>query len=106
MLDDRPLEPEELANHKRYHALAHGVQTAIAFAMANDPTYRATEPKHMRVGVDMGFVQNGALLELLIGTGVITRAQWFRALADATEREVEMREREQMERTGLPVRFR
>jgi hypothetical protein len=76
-------------DRQRYLAAAHAVQTAIAFTMGRD-----TEPKHLRVGIDITKSDQGALATLLIEKGVITEAEYFKALADGMEREKEMREAE------------
>jgi hypothetical protein len=76
-------------DRQRYVAAAHAVQTAIAVTMGRD-----CEPKHLRVGVDLTKSDQGALATLLIEKGVITEAEYFKALADGMEREKEMREKE------------
>lgn len=76
-------------DRQRYMNAAHAVQTAIAFTMGRD-----TEPKHLRVGIDLTKSDQGALATLLIEKGVITEAEYFKALADAMEREKTMRETE------------
>jgi hypothetical protein len=53
-----------------------------------------TEPKHLRVGIDITKSDQGALATLLMEKGVITEAEYFKALADAMEREKTMRETE------------
>lgn len=76
-------------DRQRYMNAAHAVQTAIAFTMGPE-----TEPKHLRVGIDLTKSDQGALATLLIEKGVITEAEYFKALADAMEREKTMRETE------------
>lgn len=73
----------------RYIAAAHAVQTAIAATRGRD-----TEPKHLRVGIDITKSDQGALSELLIKKGIITREELIKALADAMEREQASREAE------------
>jgi hypothetical protein len=55
---------------------------------------RDTEPKHLRTGIDITKSDQGALATLLIEKGVITEAEYFKALADGMEREKEMREKQ------------
>ena len=74
---------------QRYIDAAHAVQSAIALTMGPD-----TEPKHLRVGIDTTKSDQGALATLLIEKGVITKAEYFKALADAMEREKYTRETE------------
>ena len=45
-------------DRQRYIAAAHAVQTAIAVTMGRD-----TEPKHLRVGIDITKSDQGALSE-------------------------------------------
>jgi hypothetical protein len=76
-------------DRKRYMAAAHAVQSAVAFTMGPE-----TEPKHLRVGIDLTKSDQGALATLLIEKRVFTEAEYFKALADAMEREKTMRETE------------
>lgn len=74
---------------KRYIAAAHAVQTGIAAAM-HRPDYHGTEPKHMRVGVDMSKSDAGGLAGLLISKGVFTRVEYIEAVTKAAETEQAM----------------
>ena len=47
----------------------------------------ATEPKHLGVGINSAMVDHGALVKLLIDKGVITHAEYMKAIADAMEGE-------------------
>lgn len=76
-------------DQRRYNKAAHGVQTAIAVTMGRD-----TEPKHLRVGIDLSKSDQAALATLLIEKGVFTLEEYVAALADAVEREKETREKE------------
>lgn len=76
-------------DRQRYIDAAHAVQSAIAFTMGPE-----TEPKHLRVGIDITKSDQGALATLLIEKGVITEAEYFKALADGMEREKTMWETE------------
>lgn len=82
---ESPLTDEELADLERYEKAAHGMQSGVALKMQIDGT--ETTPKHLRVGVNSAMVDTGALIGLLIEKGVFTRAEWFKAMADAHERE-------------------
>lgn len=70
----------------RYQRAAHRVQTAIATLMAM-PGYNATDPKHLRVGIDMSKSDMGGLATLLIEKGVITQDEYIEAVTAAAERE-------------------
>jgi hypothetical protein len=76
MADDTRTD-EQLAASILAHG--HAVQSGVAFLMsigaANDTT-----PKHLRVGVNSALVESGALAELLIGKGLITRTEYLRML--------------------------
>lgn len=54
----------------------------------------STEPKHLRVGIDLSKSDQGALATLLIEKGVFTLEEYVAAIADGVEREKEMREKE------------
>lgn len=72
-------------DRERYERAAHAMQTGVAAEMGYDP--RATEPKHLRVGVNSALVDSGALAGLLIRKGVITEEEYAAALADGMEAE-------------------
>lgn len=76
-------------DRQRYNRAAHAVQTAIAITMGP-----STEPKHLRVGIDLSKSDQGALATLLIEKGVFTLEEYVAAIADGVEREKEMREKE------------
>lgn len=76
-----------------YEAAAHGVQTAIAYDMANG--CEVTEPKHMRVGIDMSKADMLGLVHLLIEKGVISEAEYIEAMRLSANEELAMREAEQ-----------
>jgi hypothetical protein len=76
-----------------YEAAAHGVQTAIAFEMEVGDGH-ATEPKHMRLGLDMTKADIGGLAMVLIGKGLFTAYEYAEALRLAVNTELAMREAE------------
>lgn len=75
-----------------YEAAAHGVQTAIAYRMEKGDA--ATEPKHLRVGVDMSKADLGALLMLLVEKGIFTQDEVLEAMRLGANTELAMRELE------------
>lgn len=86
--------------HDRYSAALHRVQTAIAVLMGSDPSYKATTPKHMRVGIDMSKSDQAGLAQLLIDKGVFTAEEYVEALAQSAEREADSFERVVQSVTG------
>lgn len=73
---------------QKYYELCHAMQAGVAMKMQKDD--HDTTPKHLRVGVNSALVESGALVGLLIKKGVITEEEWWDALIEAMEREVEM----------------
>ena len=85
---------------RRYQAAAQRVQTCIAFGSAP----RAMEPKHLRVGIDMSKSDMGGLAKLLIDKGVITEAEYVKAIADQAEIEAADHERLLSEKHGADIK--
>ncbi len=75
-----------------YEEAAHGVQTAIAFDIGQGR--KATEPKHMRVGIDLSKADMLGLAVLLIDKGIITSEEYIEAVRLSANEEVAMREEE------------
>ncbi len=70
---------------QRYYAAVHAMQSGVAYEMNSDP--RATEPKHLRVGVNTALRNQASLTELLISKGIITEDELMKALALGMEKE-------------------
>ncbi len=83
-----------------YEEATHGVQTAIAYDI--DQGRKATEPKHMRVGIDMSKADMLGLAILLIEKGIITSDEYIEAMRLSANEELAMREEEY----GGKVKFR
>lgn len=66
-----------------YHAAGHRIQSAIAALMGRDPGYSATEPKHLRVGIDMSKSDQAGLVTLLIAKGVFTKDEYIAAVTQS-----------------------
>ncbi len=80
----------EQESQDRYAAACHAMQTGVAMTMErNGGVGGDTSPKHLRVGVNSALVTDTALAKLLIGKGIITRAEYFESLADEMEAEVQ-----------------
>lgn len=91
---------------ERYMAAMHAMQSGVATDMKTDPNARsqgATTPKHLRVGLNGALADQGALVRLLVGKGIITEAEYFEAVADAAEAEQARYEQLLSERFGKPV---
>lgn len=84
-------------------AALHAMQTGVAMEMQLDPT--SVEPKHLRVGINAGFVGDAAMVRLLVSKGVFTMDEYYAALADEAEVEVARYESLLTQRLGKPVRL-
>jgi hypothetical protein len=84
---------------KRYVVAMHGVQSAIAYELAKGDS-KQVEPKHLRVGINSALVDNGGIATLLIAKGVFTEEEYYLAIAEAAERELES-----YHRKHDPIRF-
>src|SRR5687768_12035238 len=73
---------------ERYLALCHAMQTGVAFKMEKDA--KDTTPKHLRVGINAAMSDHGALVGLLFKKGIITEEEYYDALIESMEREVQM----------------
>lgn len=73
------------ADQDRYRAAAHAMQSGVAAEM--NLGSQDTEPKHLRVGVNSSLVNSSALATLLVDKGIITREEYYHALATEMERE-------------------
>lgn len=77
-----------MTDEERYLAALHAMQSGVAYQM-NYPQYKAaTEPKHLRVGINNALVQQTAIVKLMVAKGVITMDEWWKTLADEMEAEV------------------
>lgn len=76
-----------------YHAAGHRIQSAIAALMGRDPGYSATEPKHLRVGIDMSKSDQAGLVNLLIAKGVFTEDEYLAAITQSATEEANAYER-------------
>jgi len=88
---------------ERYAAAAHAMQSGVAMEMFLPDRQSATEPKHLRVGVNSALVDSAALAELLIRKGVITEEEYFEALAEGMEREQRKYEKRLSEHYGRRI---
>jgi hypothetical protein len=77
---------DETRDLERYRAAAHAMQTGVAIEMERGAT--DTQPKHLRVGVNVAMCDHAGLVMLLIEKGVITSEEYAAAVADSMEEEV------------------
>lgn len=75
-------EQARLRWERATHAMQTGVATEMELGMPS-----ATEPKHLRVGVNTALCDHGGLVRLLIVKGVITEEEYLEAIADEMEKE-------------------
>lgn len=73
-------------------ALAHAMQTGVAYKMPKDSS--DTEPKHLRVGINMAMIEHAALAGLLMRKGIITEDEYLDSLIVELEREVDLYQQE------------
>ena len=75
-----------MTDHERYRHLMARMQTGVAVLLAHraEP---GCQPKHLRVGVNAALCDGSALAKLLIAKGVISEAEYLKAIADEAERE-------------------
>lgn len=72
---------------QRYEDAAHQMQCGVAMELSKDPT--SATPKHLRVGINSAMVNDAALVRLLIAKGLFTEEEYYRAMREEMEREVE-----------------
>lgn len=91
-----------------YEEAGHGIQSAIRFEMSqlgfpdDDDSRIAKMLKHVRVGLDMRAADHSALVELLIGKGVFSSAEYLEALRLAANEELARYQDHVRETYGLP----
>lgn len=90
-LSQVPLPSPEQAS--ALESLAHRVQSAIAFFEGRKEIFGGrvpeTEPKHLRVGVNSALVETSALGRLMFRKGMMTATEYYDALIEAWEQEVD-----------------
>lgn len=89
----------------RWQRAAHAMQSGVAARMNWAERDETTEPKHLRVGVNSALVDHGALVDLLVSKGVITRLEYLRAIAEGMEREQASYERDLSALLGHEVKL-
>jgi hypothetical protein len=87
----------------RYEAAYHAMQAGVAMEMNYPDRQAATEPKHLRVGINTAMCDHAALVKLLIDRGLFTEEQYIAACADMMEAEKARYEQRLSERLGTTV---
>lgn len=71
----------------RYAAAMHAMQSGVAMEMEVDERRSATEPKHLRVGINSAMVNDYAMMMLFVKKGIITEREYLEAVVEAAEKE-------------------
>lgn len=87
-----------------YEQAMHAVQTGVAYEMSTVPS--ATDPKHLRVGINSALINDAALVRLLIKKGLITQAEYIEEVRLEACREVDRYEDRLTETHGRRVVLR
>lgn len=92
---------------QRWAAAAHAMQSGVAIEMEEPKLGKSqsTDPKHLRVGVNVALRDQGSLVQLLIAKGVITDEEYFKAIAEGMEQEVREYEERLSAHFKAPVRL-
>jgi hypothetical protein len=93
-----------MSDPERYVKACHAMQSGVAMEMETGGM-RGTEAKHLRVGVNSAMVEHAALVKLLMRRGMITEAEYWKALADQMEEEARSYEKWISERLGTNIRL-
>lgn len=86
---------------QQYFELAHAIQSGVEFKMEFDSV--DTEPKYLRVGINMTMCSHVALLKLLISKGLITETEYFTYLVHELRDEVDRYRRIIADHHGVSV---
>ena len=85
------------------HAMQSGVAAEMQLAQDHGERHPSTEPKHLRVGINNALCDHAALVKLLIAKGLITEAEYLKAIADAMEEEKQFYEKRLSNIYGKPI---
>lgn len=81
------------------HAMQSGAAAMIGIASSD------TEPKHLRVGINIALRDHASLFELLIKKNIITEEEYLEAVTDGMNKEVEGYEKKLSEKTGSIIKL-
>lgn len=82
----------------------HAIQSGVKLDM--ELGGRDTEPKHLRVGVNVAMSDHAGLARLLIEKGIITHDEYVTAITDEINREVKRYEDRLSKKAGGKVTLR
>lgn len=95
---------EELDKLKaRYYALAHAVQSGVGLRIQTD--LKHANPKHLRTGLNMAMCEHGALMQVLLEKGVVTEEEYYTAVMEMLEKEIESYQKWTEKNLGMKVHF-
>lgn len=75
-------------NEEEYHVNMHAIQSCIALGMNRPEETGYGDLKHMQVGIVSLFVNDHAMMELLIKKGITTREEYVAQLVLSTRQEL------------------
>ncbi len=88
---------------RTYIQASHAMQSGVATMMGLDP--RETNPKHLRVGINVALRDHASLFELLIKKGIITEEEYRKAITAGMNKEVEDYENKLSVMAGRKIRL-
>lgn len=91
------------AAQQRMLKLQRRMQAGVAQEMNVPGRQSATEPKHLRVGVNTALIEGSAVAKILIEKGVFTELEYFTAIGDLLQREVDDYERRLSQHYGTKI---
>lgn len=71
-----------------YEQALHGVQSGVAYEMNWPDRQSATEPKHLRTGLNSVMATNSAIAQLLIDKGILTKKEYAETVRLAMNEEL------------------
>lgn len=102
--DDDEFNEAETEYWRRYQAAAHAMQSGVAGCIQAGIGADNTS-KHLRVGINTMQSDQGALVALLISTGVFTREEYLKQIAEFMEREKQSYEKKLTDHLGGETKF-
>lgn len=92
-----------MTKEQEYRMLAHAMQAGVATIMNIDP--KETEPKHLRVGVNVALSDACGLAKLLMAKGIFTEEELFDSTIEAMKEEVKRYEETLSKHYGRPIKL-
>ena len=102
MSDDQQQEKTPPSPGEEYHSLMHQMQSAIAMCIGLGIDIGAS-PKHLRVGVNSALIDSGALADLLLKKGLITKEEFGAMVVEKVRADVEDYKERLRQHLGRPV---